>query len=146
VTNDAELAHRIDKIAFPGLTANFDAAKSAALAVTMLDWKVAGREYAAAMKATAGRLAEELLTAGQPVFAGAHGPCEGPSERSPQAASQRPDGVFVSWFRPTALQSPGPVLRSYSQISRMRAVALSITTWMGRETTVFGRCTIAKWS
>ncbi|MBV9919763.1 MAG: aminotransferase class I/II-fold pyridoxal phosphate-dependent enzyme [Pseudonocardia sp.] len=76
VANDAELAQRIDKIAFPGLTANFDAAKSAALAVTMLDWKIAGRAYAAAMKATAARLAEELIKTGQPVFAGAHGPTQ----------------------------------------------------------------------
>jgi glycine hydroxymethyltransferase len=53
LTNDAELAERIDKIAFPGLTANFDIAKSAALAVTMLDWKVAGKAYAAAMIASA---------------------------------------------------------------------------------------------
>ena len=53
VTNDAELAQRLDAIAFPGLTANFDAAKAAALAVTMIDWKVAGPAYAAAMVATA---------------------------------------------------------------------------------------------
>ena len=37
VTSDATLAERLDVIAFPGLTANFDAAKSAALAITMLD-------------------------------------------------------------------------------------------------------------
>jgi glycine hydroxymethyltransferase len=73
VTNDAELAERIDKIAFPGMTANFDAGKAAALAVTMLDWKVAGRAYAAAMVETAARLAEELATTGLPVFTGADG-------------------------------------------------------------------------
>jgi len=73
VTNDAELAERIDKIAFPGLTANFDAAKSAALAVTMVDWKVAGEAYAAAMVATAARLADELVDGGLPLFTGAHG-------------------------------------------------------------------------
>ena len=37
VTNDAEIAERLDHIAFPGMTANFDAAKSAALAITLLD-------------------------------------------------------------------------------------------------------------
>jgi glycine hydroxymethyltransferase len=74
VTNDGDLAERIDKIAFPGLTANFDVAKSAALAVTMLDWKVAGRGYAAAMVETAAQLAEELTAAGLPVFSGAYGP------------------------------------------------------------------------
>ena len=47
MTNDAELAERIDAIAYPGLTANFDAGKTAALAVTMIDWKVAGPAYAA---------------------------------------------------------------------------------------------------
>lgn len=74
VTNDPELAQRLDKIAFPGLTANFDAAKTAALAVTMLDWKVAGQAYAAAMVETASRLADELVALGLPLFSGAHGP------------------------------------------------------------------------
>jgi glycine hydroxymethyltransferase len=45
VTNDAELAERLDSIAYPSMTANFDAGKTAALAVTMLDWKVAGQAY-----------------------------------------------------------------------------------------------------
>ena len=74
LSNDAELAERIDKIAFPGLTANFDVGKSAALAVTMLDWKVAGAAYAAAMVDTAAGLAEELTAAGLPVFSCAYGP------------------------------------------------------------------------
>jgi glycine hydroxymethyltransferase len=74
LTNDAELAERIDKIAYPGLSANFDVSKSAALAVTMLDWKVAGKAYAAAMIDTGARLAEELIAAGLPVFSGAYGP------------------------------------------------------------------------
>ena len=39
VTNEPDLAKRLDAIAFPGLTANFDAAKSASLAITLLDWK-----------------------------------------------------------------------------------------------------------
>ncbi|MDA3626202.1 aminotransferase class I/II-fold pyridoxal phosphate-dependent enzyme [Saccharopolyspora sp. WRP15-2] len=73
VTNDPELAERLDKIAFPGLTANFDAGKAAALAVTMLDWKVAGEAYAAAMVDTAARLAAELEKAGLPLFAGSRG-------------------------------------------------------------------------
>jgi glycine hydroxymethyltransferase len=73
VTNEPELAEHIDTIAFPGLTANFDAAKAAALAVTMIDWMVAGQGYAAAMVATAARLAAELELAGIPLFVGAHG-------------------------------------------------------------------------
>ena len=49
VTNDADIARTLDAIAFPGMTANFDAAKSAALAVTMLDWRDFGKAYAAQM-------------------------------------------------------------------------------------------------
>ena len=45
VTDDAGLAERLDRIAFPGLTANFDAAKSAALALTLLDWREHGPAY-----------------------------------------------------------------------------------------------------
>ena len=47
VTNDTALAQALDAIAFPGMTANFDAAKSAALAVTLLDWRSHGHAYAA---------------------------------------------------------------------------------------------------
>ena len=49
VTNEEKLAERLDAIAFPGMTANFDAAKSAALAITMLDWQVHGNAYAEKM-------------------------------------------------------------------------------------------------
>jgi glycine hydroxymethyltransferase len=68
VTNDAALAERLDRIAFPGLTANFDAAKSAALALTLLDWRAYGTAYATAMVETAKVLAEALDAAGIPVF------------------------------------------------------------------------------
>lgn len=67
--NDAELAERIESIAYPGLTANFDAAKSAALAMTLIDWQVHGKAYAAAMVETAKALAQALLERGVPVFA-----------------------------------------------------------------------------
>ncbi len=73
VTDDAGLAQRLDAIAYPGLTANFDAGKVAALALTMLDWKVAGRAYAAAMIETAGALAAELVALGLPVHQAARG-------------------------------------------------------------------------
>ena len=67
VTTDAEIAERIDAIAFPGLTANFDAANTAALALTLLDWQRVGREHAAAMVATASALSQHLIEAGLPV-------------------------------------------------------------------------------
>jgi glycine hydroxymethyltransferase len=73
VTNDARIAETLDAIAFPGLTANFDAAKSAALAIALLDWKQHGSAYAEAMVATAGALARNLAELGIPVFATARG-------------------------------------------------------------------------
>ena len=69
VTNDAAIAERLDAIAFPGMTANFDAAKSAALAITLLDWREHGAAYARAMVELSGALARELLGLGLPVFA-----------------------------------------------------------------------------
>ena len=73
VSNDAGLAERLDAIAFPGMTANFDAAKSAALAVTMLDWREHGRAYAQAMIDLAQALAGAMKERGLPVFEGAQG-------------------------------------------------------------------------
>lgn len=73
LTNDAELAQRIDKIAFPGLTANFDVANSAALAMTLLDWKAFGHEYARAMIETAKSLATALSENGVPIYGRDHG-------------------------------------------------------------------------
>ena len=74
VTNDAGIAQRLDAIAFPGMTANFDAAKSAALAVSLLDWRDFGTAYAAEMIAMSQALAEALKTEGLPVFETRHGP------------------------------------------------------------------------
>ena len=74
VTNDAEIAQRLDAIAFPGMTANFDAAKSAALAVSLLDWRDFGAAYAREMIALSQALAEALKTEGLPVFETRHGP------------------------------------------------------------------------
>ena len=73
VTNDAEIAERLDAIAFPGLTANFDAAKSAALAYTLLDWRDHGAAYAKAMIDLSRALANELTKLGLPVFAADRG-------------------------------------------------------------------------
>lgn len=69
VTNDAEIAERLDHIAYPGMTANFDAAKSAALALSLLDWRDFGAAYAQAMVDLAQALAQHLSTLGLPIFA-----------------------------------------------------------------------------
>ena len=73
VTNNAEIAEKIDSIAFPGMTANFDAAKSAALAVTMLDWKEFGKEYVTEMVLMSKTLASSLEEYDIPIFFGALG-------------------------------------------------------------------------
>lgn len=73
VTNDAEIAERLDAIAFPGMTANFDAAKSAALAMSLLDWVEHGAGYAKAMADLSLALAQELAGQGLPVFAAGRG-------------------------------------------------------------------------
>ena len=68
MTDRADLAERIERIAYPGLTANFDAGKTAALAITLLDWLEHGDAYATAMRATAGALASALADLGLPVL------------------------------------------------------------------------------
>lgn len=73
VTNDAAIAQRLDAIAYPGLTANFDAAKSAALAITLLDWREFGAAYAATMVATAKALASALAAEGFAVYGAEQG-------------------------------------------------------------------------
>jgi len=73
VTNDAALAERIEAIAYPGLTANFDAAKTASLALALLDWKAYGPAYAREMRESAQALARSLDERGIPVFGKARG-------------------------------------------------------------------------
>ncbi len=60
LTNRADLADRIDAIAYPGLTANFDPGKTAALAISLTDWITHGTAYASTMRETACALAESL--------------------------------------------------------------------------------------
>ncbi len=64
LTDDAELAARLDRIAFPGLTANFDLARSAALALAALDSLTYGQPYAVQCIANAQALAAALADHG----------------------------------------------------------------------------------
>ncbi|MBX2869331.1 MAG: aminotransferase class I/II-fold pyridoxal phosphate-dependent enzyme [Acidiferrobacterales bacterium] len=73
VSNDESIIEQLDHIAFPGMTANFDAAKSAALAITLLDWREYGVAYAEEMIHTAHALAGVLHEEGIPVFKTATG-------------------------------------------------------------------------
>ena len=73
VTNDDAIAERLDAVAFPGMTANFDMGRVAALALGLLDWQEHGPAYAQAMIDLARALAEALQAGGAPVFATARG-------------------------------------------------------------------------
>lgn len=73
LTNDPELAQKIEGIAFPGMTANFDVAKSASLAISLLDWIDYGSDYAKEMVDLSVTLADELAKRGVPVFSGKEG-------------------------------------------------------------------------
>lgn len=68
VTDDADLYQRLDSIAFPGLTANFDAGRVAALAMGLLDWREHGEAYGQEMVASARTLAAALWAEDVPVF------------------------------------------------------------------------------
>ena len=68
VTDDAGLAERLDAIAYPGLTANSDAGRAAALAVTLADWQAVGADYARVMVENAQALAAALTALDVPVF------------------------------------------------------------------------------
>ena len=73
LSDDAEIAKKLDAIAFPGMTTNFDDAKSAALAVTMLDWRIYDKAYEAEMIALTKELSNALDRGGGPVFLGKQG-------------------------------------------------------------------------
>ncbi len=68
LTNDADLAERLDAIAYPGFTANFDLAKTAALGLAAIDLHTYGRAYADQCIANAQALAGALLHEGVDVF------------------------------------------------------------------------------
>jgi glycine hydroxymethyltransferase len=74
LTTDEELARRLDQIAYPGLTANFDLGKSAALAMAILDLLAHGEAYAAQCIANARALAAALESEGIAVHRAADRP------------------------------------------------------------------------
>ncbi|MEZ4632811.1 MAG: aminotransferase class I/II-fold pyridoxal phosphate-dependent enzyme [Deinococcales bacterium] len=73
LTNDSQLAEKLDRIAFPGMTANFDMARHVALSLALLDILDYGPSYAAQMIANAKALAEALAAEGVKVFSCAKG-------------------------------------------------------------------------
>ncbi len=67
LTTEKELAERLDRIAYPGLTANFDLGKTAALALSVLDLLEHGEAYADQCIRNAQALGNALAAAGLPV-------------------------------------------------------------------------------
>lgn len=67
LTTEEHLARRIDQIAYPGLTANFDLGKTAALAMSMLDLLVHGEAYASQCIVNAQALGRALEREGMAV-------------------------------------------------------------------------------
>ncbi len=68
LTNDAELAQRLEYVAYPGMTANFDLSKTAALIVAALDLREHGPAYAQMCIDNAVALATALDAKGVPVY------------------------------------------------------------------------------
>jgi glycine hydroxymethyltransferase len=64
LTNSATLAERLERIAYPGLTANFDLSRSAAMVVAVLDLLEHGQAYAKMCIANAQALATALAEQG----------------------------------------------------------------------------------
>lgn len=73
LTNDADIAQRLERIAYPGLTANFDLARIAALTVTLGGFLRYGVAYAAMMRANAKVLAVALDAEGLSVVGSSRG-------------------------------------------------------------------------
>ena len=67
LTTEKHLAERLDRIAYPGLTANFDLGKTAALALSVLDLLEHGAAYADQCVRNAQALGNALAAAGLPV-------------------------------------------------------------------------------
>jgi glycine hydroxymethyltransferase len=73
LTNDPEIARRIDAVAYPGMTANFDCARVGALAVAAAELLEFGPAYARDCLANAQALARALAAEGFDVVAAARG-------------------------------------------------------------------------
>lgn len=73
LTRNPALAERIESIAYPGMTANFDDARIAALAVSLAGFKQFGADYVTAMLANGKALATALADEGLPVVAAQRG-------------------------------------------------------------------------
>ncbi len=67
VTDDEEIAKRVDRAVFPGMTANYHTQRMAPLAIAMLEAREFGRAYAQACAENAKSLAQGMDAEGLPV-------------------------------------------------------------------------------
>ena len=77
------------------MAANFDASKSAALAISMLDWRDHGQSYARKMIDVAQALATTLKNQGIAVFI----PPSGNFTGGQAASKAHRNGIFCLWHR-----------------------------------------------
>ncbi|MEJ6394988.1 aminotransferase class I/II-fold pyridoxal phosphate-dependent enzyme [Gymnodinialimonas sp. 2305UL16-5] len=131
VTNDPELAKRLDAIAFPGMTANFDASKSAALARSLLDWRDHGQAYAQAMVRASRTLSSELKRLDIPVFETIRGATESHQFAidaarfgGGQAASKH---LYHAGLIACGINVPGPAI--HGDMNAIRIGAPEIARW-----------------
>ena len=130
VTTDAGIAERVDAIAFPGLTANFDAANTAALALTLLDWQRVGQTHAAAMIDTANALSRHLVDAGLPVVVADGNPTRSHAFAVRADAADGDGDALARRLRPAGLLTSGICLpRDTSTMSGIRIGTNEMVRW-----------------
>jgi glycine hydroxymethyltransferase len=132
VTNDDELAERLDAIAYPGLTANFDLSRTAALAIACLDLVEHGPAYAGACLANAHALAAGLAArgvavhqvAGKGFTASQHVAVRADTYGGGDTASHRlaPSGILMS-----SIGLPGPAVAGENNAIRLGTQ--EVTRW-----------------
>ncbi len=141
LTNDAGLAERLDRIAFPGLTANFDLARTAALALAALDLREHGAAYADAQILTAQALAAALEADGLPVVR-----AQGCSDHKRHTASHHVAlraGVFGGAMKVVAALEEAAILSSGIGLPAMSEGEES--TAVGERGVRFGTQEIVRW-
>lgn len=131
VTDDAEIAEKIDAIAYPGMTANFDAAKTAALSIGMLDWLEYGPAYAKEMIKVSRAFAKELSANGLKIFAEEIG-CTQSHQFAVEAASLNGGQTAAKHLRRAGFLSSGiglPINQVDGDLNGLRLGSPELVRW-----------------
>jgi glycine hydroxymethyltransferase len=136
LTNSAELAGRLDRIAYPGLTANFDLSRTAAMCIAVLDLLEFGQAYAAQCIANAQALAKGMAVRGVDVFelpgrghtASQHVAIRAQRYGGGNHASRRAEAANILF---TSIGLPGPQLPG--EANAIRIGTQEVTRWGMRE-------------